>query len=303
MLSLHQLRCFLAVYETGSFTAAANELGYTQPSISEQIRLLEKSLGVTLFERIGRGVVATEAAMTLRSHAEASVKSAMEAQRAVQSTKTLESGTIRFGMFSGARLWASARLISEVLSKYPGVRVEIVGRNSSQVIEDIKRGRIEAALISPPFPAEGLSITPIARDELVFVSSDKEKTKAPMTAKRLAQSDLIMPEASFKLTDSNWVAVNEILQSEGYPFSTKVEVEDEESVIELVGRGVGDTVVTKGVALQLIPRLAPKASWVVLKPAKYQVFSIVTRQNATLSLASQYMVDVAARLIKEITSA
>ena len=45
MLSLHQLTCFLSVYEHGSLTAAAEELGYAQPSVSEQIRALEKSLG------------------------------------------------------------------------------------------------------------------------------------------------------------------------------------------------------------------------------------------------------------------
>ena len=59
MLSLHQLRCFLTVYELGSLTAAAEELGYAQPSISEQIRTLEKSIGLQLFRRVGRGVVPT----------------------------------------------------------------------------------------------------------------------------------------------------------------------------------------------------------------------------------------------------
>ena len=57
MLSLHQLRCFLTVYEQGSLTAAAEELGYAQPSVSEQVRALEKSVGTALFLRVGRGVV------------------------------------------------------------------------------------------------------------------------------------------------------------------------------------------------------------------------------------------------------
>ena len=70
MLSPHQLRCFLATYEHGSLTAAAEELGYAQPSISEQIRALERSLGVQLFRRVGRGVVPTTVADTLRPHAE-----------------------------------------------------------------------------------------------------------------------------------------------------------------------------------------------------------------------------------------
>ena len=53
MLSLHQLRCFLATYELGSLTAAADQLGYSQPSVSEQIRNLERSVGGTLFTRVG----------------------------------------------------------------------------------------------------------------------------------------------------------------------------------------------------------------------------------------------------------
>ena len=69
-MSLHQLRCFLTTYEHGSLTAAAEELGYAQPSISEQIRGLETSLGVALFQRVGRGVVPTTAGEHLRPHAE-----------------------------------------------------------------------------------------------------------------------------------------------------------------------------------------------------------------------------------------
>ena len=70
MLSLHQLRCFLATYEHGSLTAAAEELGYAQPSVSEQVRLLERSVGSPLLRRVGRGVVPTTVAETLRPHAE-----------------------------------------------------------------------------------------------------------------------------------------------------------------------------------------------------------------------------------------
>src|SRR3954462_14082389 len=112
MLSLHQLRCFLTVYERGSLTAAAEELGYAQPSISEQVRALEKSLGVQLFRRVGRGVVPTTVADTLRPHAEATLAAAEDTRRAAQSVKSFETGTIRFGMFGTARLYAGAALVA-----------------------------------------------------------------------------------------------------------------------------------------------------------------------------------------------
>ena len=112
MLSLHQLRCFLATYEHGSLTAAAEELGYAQPSVSEQVRALEKTLGVPLFRRVGRGVVPTTLADTLRPYAEQAIAASEEARRAVQRAVSLESGTIRFGMFGAAApapRWSAGR--------------------------------------------------------------------------------------------------------------------------------------------------------------------------------------------------
>ena len=92
MLSLHQLTCFLAVYEHGSLTRAAEELGYAQPSVSEQIRALEKSLGVQLFRRVGRGVVPTTVADTLRPHAERTLAAAEDTRRAAQQVRQFETG-------------------------------------------------------------------------------------------------------------------------------------------------------------------------------------------------------------------
>ena len=125
MLSLHQLRCFLTTYELGSLTAAAEELGYAQPSVSEQIRSLEKSLGVELFHRVGRGVVPSAAAESLRPYAEQAVGAAEEGRRAVRAVTELETGTVRFGIFGIARLYTSATLVADVLERYPGVRVEL----------------------------------------------------------------------------------------------------------------------------------------------------------------------------------
>src|SRR5690606_6226106 len=133
MLSLHQLRCFLTVYEFGSLTAAAEELGHAQPSTSGQIRALENTLGIELFARIGRGVTPTAAADALRPHAERTLEAAAEARRAVMAVSAIETGTIRFGMFGTARLYAGAQLIADVLQRHPGVRVELVGQNSSDV--------------------------------------------------------------------------------------------------------------------------------------------------------------------------
>ena len=69
-MTLQQLQYVLAAFEHGSFSAAADALHLAQPSLSEQVRRLEAELGVALFPRVGRGLVATEAGRALRPHAE-----------------------------------------------------------------------------------------------------------------------------------------------------------------------------------------------------------------------------------------
>jgi DNA-binding transcriptional LysR family regulator len=301
MLSLHQLTCFLATYEHGSLTRAADELGYAQPSVSEQIRSLEKSLGIQLFRRVGRGVVPTTVADTLRPHAERVLAAVDEAQQAVQSVKSFETGTIRFGMFGVARLYAGANLVADVLTRYPGVRVELIGQNSTEVQEDLRRGRIEAAMIAVPTVAsEGLDVTPVARDELVYISADPARLETPVTAHRLAQASLVMPETTWRADDSTRKVLRQMLHETGRNPQTRIEVEDVETAVELVGMGFADSVIPKGAAVQLLPRLAPGAGWVSLRPRQYDMFAVVHRAGATLSPAARLMIELATTRMREI---
>lgn len=301
MLSLHQLRCFLATYEHGSLTAAAEELGYAQPSVSEQVRALEASLGVQLFRRVGRGVVPTTVADTLRPHAEKVLAAVEEARQAVQSVKSFETGTIRFGMFGVARLYASADLIADVLERYPGVRVELVGQNSTEVADDLRRGRLEAAMLAVSgVESEGITITPVAREELVYISADHARLTAPVTARRLAEASLVMPETTWRADDSTRILLRQMLHETGRNPQTRIEVEDVETAVELVGKGLADSVIPRGAAEQLLPRLAPHAGWVSLRPKQWDTFAIVHRTGAVLSPAARLMIDLATARIREI---
>ncbi len=301
MLSLHQLTCFLSVYEHGSLTRAAEELGYAQPSVSEQVRALEKSLGVQLFRRVGRGVVPTTIAETLRPHAERTLAAAEDTRRAARAAARFETGTIRFGMFGTARLYAGAGLVADVLARHPGVRVELIGQNSMDVQEDLRRGRIEAAMIAvTAVESEGMAVTPVARDELVYVSNDPEAVRTPVTAPRLANASLVMSETTWRATDSTRILLRQMLHEAGHNPQTRIEVEDVETAVELVGMGLADSVIPRGAAEQLLPRLAPKAGITSLRPRQFDTFAIVHRAGATLSPAARLMIEIATRRIQEI---
>src|SRR5205823_6211610 len=129
LASLHQFRCFLAAVRTGSFTAAAAELGLAQQSVSEQVRLLERACGVALFIRVGRGLRPTEAAGALAPHAERALAASEQAVAAARAVRDIVAGTVTAEELAKARLvlpyasWAEADTTRRALA----ARVQATG--------------------------------------------------------------------------------------------------------------------------------------------------------------------------------
>lgn len=300
MVSLHQFACFTAAYEHRSFTAAAAELGLAQPSLSEQVRLLERSLGAPLFARAGRGVVPTQAAEALLPHAARTLAAAAAAREAVAAVRSLESGTVRFGIFGTARLYLGAALVADVLERHPGLRVELVGQNSTEVLEELRRGRLEAAMIALPVVDDGMAVWPVVREELVYLSAHPDRLAAPVTMRQLAEAPLVLAETTWRTQDSARVALSRAVQQAGRQLTTRIEVEDVETAVELVGRGLADTVVPRGVVDELVPRLAPGAGWVSLRPRLFDTLAVVHRRDAVLSPGAQLVIELAVHRIRQV---
>src|SRR5215218_1404115 len=196
-MTIQQLQYVLAAFEHGSFSAAAEALHLAQPSLSEQVRRLEAELGVALFQRVNRGLVPTEAGRALRPHAEA-VLAAVEAARAsVGAVRELRAGTAAFGTFGTARTYLGTDLVEDFRRSHPDVRVRIVGQNSSETVEAIRDGTLEAGLVVLPVDDRGLSVRPAMRDEILYVSIDAARLRKPMTIARLARAPLVLSEASW----------------------------------------------------------------------------------------------------------
>src|SRR5690606_31489394 len=125
-MTLQQLQYFLAAVRCRSFSAAAEELHIAQPSLSEQIRRLERELGVTLFIRTNRELQLTDAGRILLPHAESTLAESRAAVEAVREVRTLTGGTVSFGTFSSAHLYLLPGLVTEFHRRYPGVVMNIV---------------------------------------------------------------------------------------------------------------------------------------------------------------------------------
>src|SRR4051794_20329086 len=149
-MTLQQLHYFLAAAGHGSFSRAAASLHLAQPSLSEQVRRLEAELGVALFQRVGRGVALTEAGRALRPHAERTLADVEQARASVAEVRELRGGTASFGTWGTSRYYFGVDLVEAFRRRHPGVRVQVVGQNSSAVVEAVHAGRLEAGTVALP---------------------------------------------------------------------------------------------------------------------------------------------------------
>ena len=242
-MNLQQLTYFREAAAQESFSGAAKVLHLAQPSLSEQIRRLEGELGVPLFLRVGRGVVLTEAGRALLPHAERVLAEVESARESVRGVRDVRAGTASFGTFSTAVYYLLADLAEAFTERYPGVRLRIVGLNSSAVADDVRAGRLEAGLVVLPVDAEGLVVQPALRDEVLYVSSQEHRVRRAVSTRELARRPLILTDASHAAEDPTRLQINQRAQEAGVTIEPIVEVEYLSAALELAARGVGDVLV------------------------------------------------------------
>jgi DNA-binding transcriptional LysR family regulator len=286
-LTLQQLEYFLAAYRHGSFSGAAQELHMAQPSLSEQVRRLEAELGVQLFARAGRGLTPTDAGETLRPHAERTLAAAEEARESVVDVRELRGGIATFGTWGTARYYPGTDIVAAFRRRHPEVRVRLIGQNSFEVVEAVRRGDIEAGMVSLPIDDRGLDVQPIMRDEIVYASVEPARVRRPMTIEALAGVPLILSDASWGTDDPTRRQLAQLAQTAGVTIEPQVDVEDIEAAIELAARGVGDTIVARGMLLALGRRVPKRLGWVPFAEPIYDQFAFISRHGARLSPASR----------------
>jgi DNA-binding transcriptional LysR family regulator len=298
-LTLHQLEYFVAAVDHGSFSAAAQAMHIAQPSLSEQVRRLERQLGVVLFVRTNRRLALTEAGRLLLPRARATLAAAADAVDAVRPVRTLTGGTVSFGTFSSAHHFLVDDLVTRFRERYPAVRIRLLGRNSAEVADAVRDGRLEAGLVALPVEDRGLDLTsPIWTAEVVYASADATRTARPATIERLAEAALILPEARWGEQDPTRRQLAERARAAGVVLEPAVEVELPAAAVALAALGLGDAVVTRALVAQT--GWADRLTWAPLDPPMTETFAFVTRSGSRLSPATQEMIRMAADLLHRL---
>ncbi|MFB9959872.1 LysR family transcriptional regulator [Agromyces bracchium] len=286
-----QLQAFLAAATCGTFTAAAEELGMSQPAISDLIRRLEGELGAKLFVRGSRTLNLTSAGEQLLPHAEQAVASAALGAQAVRLQVELGGGTATFGLLRNADFYLNADLAKRFRTRYPNVRVRLVGQNSAETASNIANGVLEAGLVTLPIDDTGMDVLPIARDEVVFVTSDGSRARRRISIGAFAAGPLVLYDAHYATTDPARRQLNDRAQLVGERIDPVVEVEYLTTALSLVEEGFGDSIVCRAATKSTImPDDLYTASF---EEPMFDTLAFVKRRGQVLSPATRELVRLA----------
>ncbi|MBS0125756.1 LysR family transcriptional regulator [Thetidibacter halocola] len=139
----NRARAFLVTAEEGSLSAAARALNMAQPTLGRQVSTLEAELGVTLFERVGRGLQLTEAGTRLLDHARRMGDAAGALSLAARGQSTAVEGHVAITASEIYSTWLLPRILPRLRAEAPGITIEVVASNA---IRDLKRREADIAI-------------------------------------------------------------------------------------------------------------------------------------------------------------
>ncbi|MBO1014620.1 LysR family transcriptional regulator [Achromobacter sp. SD115] len=244
-LNLDHLRTFALVIELGSFSAAAERGGVTQPAVSLQIRQLERRFGLKLVERIGRRASATAAGLVLLAHVRVIDAALTQAELAMTAHASQVSGRVRLGTGATACTYLLPPILADLRRRFPALDIVASTGNTADMLRGLENNTLDIGLVTLPAPGRMFQVTPVLEDEFVaiFPARDAAAIPAAATPQALAQLPLVLfePGARTRRLVDDW------FEEAGVAAKPVMELGSTEAMKEIVAAGLG---------CAILPRLA-----------------------------------------------
>jgi LysR family nitrogen assimilation transcriptional regulator len=239
-MDLRQLRYFAKVVESGSFSKAANQLRVAQPALSQHVRHMEDELGVTLLYRGAQGVKATEAGDRLLRHATRILAEFAEIPDSVRGEANALRGEVRFGMPGTVSELLAVPLIEATKRRYPDVRIRVVEAMSGYILEWLRRGEVDLAMIYSTSDPRSLAVHHGLSEEIVLFASPAVDGHTSIKGdtvhlKQAALLPLVVPGPRHGLRE----LIDETAAAARIPIQPAIEIDSYSQIKKLVSRGLG----------------------------------------------------------------
>ncbi len=294
-VELHHLRYFVSVARLGSFTRAAEENHVAQPSLSQQIRRLEQSLGASLFDRSGGQVRLTDAGHALLPRAEAILKQVEDSRAAVEEVLGLRSGRVVVGTLPMTGSLVLPKVVAEFRSRYPGIQVVLREESTATLTELVMSGETDITLTTLPVRHGELGVQEIlTEDILLAVPRGHRLAYSPrVDLADVAREPFMLMKPGFGFRDLCLQAC----RSAGFEPVVAYESAHIDTIQSMVAVGLG---------VSLVPRMAAEREMQpspvfleVSRPRLTRTLALVWRKDRYVSAAASAFLEVAAEVWKQ----
>jgi DNA-binding transcriptional LysR family regulator len=240
--TLHQLKVFEAAARHGSFTRAAEELFLTQPTVSMQIKQLTKSVGLPLFEQVGKRLYLTEAGRELFATCRQIFETIAQFEMKVADLKGLKQGQLRLAVITTAKYFIP-RLLGRFCQLYPGIDIALQVTNHEGILERMS-GNMDDLYIMSQVPEHlDVNCQPFLENPLVVLAPvnhqlAKEKN---IPIQRLADEPFIMREPG----SGTRRAVQKLFDEHEVVVKVKLELGSNEAIKQAIAGGLGISVLSR----------------------------------------------------------
>ncbi|WP_137823098.1 LysR family transcriptional regulator [Pseudomonas sp. D(2018)] len=237
-MNLHHLKVFLAVAESGSISAGASRLFISQPAVTREIRDLETSIGLTLFDRRPRGVNLTEGGQRLLQYAQRIFALEAAAERDLRGFASLDDGELRLGASATLGSYLLPELIERFHQVHPSVAVDLAVSNTREVAAQLEDGRISLGFVEGEFDRQAFSSHLLDRDRLLAVVGPTHVLagSGELSAQDLAGQDHYLREQG----SATRASVEQAYRERGIELRVRMSIGSTEALKRLVqdGRGI-----------------------------------------------------------------
>jgi DNA-binding transcriptional LysR family regulator len=262
MPTLRQFEAYLTVVDEGSFTRAAQQLGVSQPGLSQQVAALERELGASLFSRLPRSVSLTPTGRALLPHARASVDAAARATTAARSVAGTSAGELRIAAVYSVGLGLLPGVLTRWRADHPGVGVRLLEHRTAETLTAAMQGGQANVGIGPTPAGWRGRVRILGTEELVVLlpaQGPPDVRGHEIDLSRLADVAWVQYGPGHELS----AELDAAAQAAGFRPKVAVRTEQTAMAPQLVDAGIGPALVPAGIVPSSfggrIARLVPRA--------------------------------------------
>jgi len=269
--NLDHLAMFRSVIEHGTFSAAAQRAGVSQPAVSLQIRHLEQQLGTKLVERIGRRATPTAAGVELLGCLGRIEGAVSDMRDAMARFASGSAGRMRIGTGATACTFLLPSTLRRLRAKFPEVEIVVTTGNTSDIVKAVEENRIDIGFVTLPAAGRMLEITPVLRDEFVAIAP-----RDFLLPKRITPLSLTsLPVLLFEPGGNTRRIADEWLAKAGRSLKPIMSLGSVEAIKALVGAGLGCAIVPHMAVQNAKASLTTRS----LSPPLYRQLAVVVRRD------------------------